>query len=157
MKHKRLWLGAAMLAATLPLAAASSVSAHPDVPLRDHSGNVITDATTPYSPKMTCMGIPSIENGDAANLAACHPSHTGLEKYASSATHQVHKTQGVLDKDAGGNPLIYWMSYNVTAADHGVVKGRHGQQGRNEDYSIAMKTAFKDAYFTSSPGMFGKF
>lgn len=144
MKNK-LWLGAALAAVAIPLAA-SSVSAHPDIILRDAAGAPIgqTDA---YSPKMTCMST-------EANMAhACHGSHTdNLEGYMSSPTHLVHKTQGTTD---GGE--IQWQTYTNTASNHGVVVGRHMQQGRNEDYSITMKKVFKDAYFTSSPGMFGKF
>lgn len=110
------------------------------ITLRDASGAAIIDATTPYSPKMTCMGT---------GTTGCHT----LEEYASAAHKDVTKTQGVLDSDGE----IYWQSYNVTASAHGAVVGRHSQQGRNEDYSIAMKTVFGDAFFTSSPGMFGKY
>jgi hypothetical protein len=65
----------------------------------------------------------------------------------------VTKTQGSLDPTGE----VVWQSYNVHSAAHGVVTGRHSQQGRNEDYSIAMKTEFGDPFFTSSPGMFGKY
>ena len=86
-------------------------------------------------------GDPSVGN--------CHTP----EDYASAALKEVTKTQGVIESDGE----VYWQSYNVHAHAHGAVVGRHMQQGRNEDYSISMKTAFKDAFFTSSPGMFGKY
>ena len=128
-----------LAAASLLLAYSSAFAAHGggDVDLLDANGDAITDATTPYSPKETCM-----------RGGLCHT----VEEYASTATKTVTKTQGVVE---GGE--IFWQSYNVHASAHGAVVGRHSQQGRNEDYSIAMKTAFKDAYFTSSPGMFGKY
>lgn len=143
MKNKRrLWLGAAIAATVIPLTASASFGACPgdingDIILRDSTGAAISNATTPYSPKETCMAT------------GCH---TG-EEYRSSTTKHVTKTQGVLDP----NGEILWQSYNVDSAAHGAVVGRHAQQGRNEDYSIAMKKVFKDAYFTSSPGMYGKY
>jgi hypothetical protein len=143
--HKRLWLGAAFAVAAIPLMASSSFAACPgdangEIALRDALGVVIADTTTPYSPKMTCMGT---------GVTGCHT----LEEYASSAHKEVTKTQGVLDSDGE----VYWQSYNVSSREHGAVTGRHSQQGRNESYSIAMKTAFGDPLFTSSPGMYGKF
>ena len=84
-----------------------------------------------------------------SGVAGCHT----VDEYASGNLIDVHKTQGVLDTDGG----IHWQSYIVKAHDHGAVRGRHMQQGRNEDYGITMKTTFKDAFFTSSPGMFGKY
>ncbi len=154
--NKRLWLGAAIAAAAIPLMASSAFSAPCPgdttqggiIELKDAAGNDISGLTTsnntPYSPKQTCMtGI------------GCHT----VDEYASGINDPVNgfkdvtKTQGVLDSDGE----VYWQSYNVTAHAHGAVVGRHSQQGRNEDYSIAMKTAFGDAFFTSSPGMFGKY
>lgn len=140
--NKRLWVGVAVAAVSIPLFASAAFAdtetcKAPSIPLRDAGGLVITDSVTPYSPKATCMAT------------GCHTQ----EEYASTALKDVTKTQGVLGSDGE----IYWQSYNVHASAHGAVVGRHSQQGRNEDYSIAMKTTFKDAYFTSSPGMFGKY
>ena len=156
-KSYRIWLGSALIAAAIPLAAASTVDAHPSVILRNSAGAPVGQ-NEPYSPKMTCMS-------QQAQLGFCH--HNGLDLYGSgqnadgtpnpAGIHEVHKTQGVLDKDGLGNVEIYWQSYSVDANNHGTVIGRHSQQGRNEEYSITMKTVFKDAFFTSSPGMFGKY
>lgn len=151
-KKCRLWLGAAIAATAIPLAASSSFAQHSnDIPLRDANGAVINDSITAYSPKMTCMaaGINDSGTGDMFDTTGCHT----LEEYASAAKKTVSKTQGIID--ATGE--VVWQSYTVDAHAHGAVSGRHSQQGRNEDYSIAMKTAFKDAFFTSSPGMFGKY
>lgn len=148
MNYKgKMWLGAALAAAVVPFMASSALAACPgdagQVPLRDASGAIITDATTPYSPKMTCMGT---------GTTGCHT----MEEYASAALKTVTKTQGVIDTNTGVNE-VFWQSYNVHAHAHGSVIGRHSQQGRNEDYSISMKNTFGDPFFTSSPGMFGKY
>jgi hypothetical protein len=145
-KYKLRYLASGLAAASMLLAYSSALAAHTggDVPLRDASGAIIADTTTPYSPKMTCMA-----DGLAPNaVGACH---TG-EEYRTSATKPVVKTQGVLDDGE-----LYWQSYEVHSAAHGATVGRHSQQGRNEDYSIEMKLAFADAAFTSSPGMYGKY
>lgn len=102
--------------------------------------SLTTTVDKAYSPKMTCMGT---------SLTGCHTT----EEYGSTLLKTVTKTQGILDS----NGEVNWQSYNVHAHAHGTVVGRHSQQGRNEDYSIEMKTTFKDAFFTSSPGMFGKY
>lgn len=144
-KYKLRYLASGLAAASMLLAYSSAFAAHSggDVPLRDASGNIIASTGTPYSPKMTCMA-----DGLPGTVGSCHT----LEEYRSSTLKTVTKTQGVVE----GNTL-YWQSYEVHSAAHGATVGRHSQQGRNEDYSIAMKTAFGDAAFTSSPGMFGKY
>ena len=99
--------------------------------LKDAGGADITDGVTPYSPKKTCGG--------------CHDYGSGHK--------QAHKTQGVIE----GDDTIYWQAYTVDSYAHGAVVGRHSQQGRNEDYSNHMRNTYGDPFFTSSPGMFGKF
>ena len=146
MKYNgRMWLSVALAATAIPFMASSAVASCPgdagQIPLRDAAGAIIADTTTPYSPKMTCM-----------SGGACHTP----EEYASVALKTVTKTQGVLDTTGGVNE-VFWQSYNVHAHAHGATVGRHSQEGRNEDYSIAMKTAFGDPFFTSSPGMYGKY
>ena len=100
--------------------------------LKAAGGADITDGTTPYSPRETC--------------GSCHDYGSGNKT--------VHKTQGVIE---GTDDTVYWQAYDVTAYAHGAVVGRHSQQGRNEDYGNTMRAAFGDPFFTSSPGMFGKF
>ena len=99
--------------------------------LKDAGGADIINAATPYSPKETCGG--------------CHDYGSGSKL--------AHKTQGVIESDG----QIYWQTYDVLGAAHGATVGRHSQQGRNEDYSNQMRDAYGDPYFTSSPGMFGKY
>ena len=105
-------------------------TAHQNVTLKNAAGNPVS-ANEPYSPKQTC--------------GSCH-------NYGSEPTSITH-TQGVLESDN----TIYWQSYDVSFFDHGVSKGRHSNQGRNEAYTTQMRTAFGDPFFTSSPGMFGKY
>lgn len=137
----RLLVTAAASAAML-FGYASSAAAHSNVQLRDATGANLT-GNTPYSPKQTC--------------GACHllsdPDNTGLRGIYGVGTKTAVKTQGVVEGD--GN--VYWQSYEVSGFDHGFVVGRHSQQGRNEDYSTFMRGKFGDPYFTSSPGMFGKY
>ena len=130
-KHKRKLFSAA-LSAILLLAGATSQAAHTggNVTLRDASGNPV-GSTTPYSPKATC-GI-------------CH-------NYGSGDKFSTH-VQGVLESDNN----VYWQAYQVKSFEHGVSTGRHSNQGRNEDYNNAFRAAVGDPYFTSSPGMFGKY
>ncbi|MEN8258952.1 MAG: hypothetical protein ABFS09_13920 [Thermodesulfobacteriota bacterium] len=104
--------------------------AHDDVPLLNAAGAPVA-ANEPYSPKQTC--------------GSCH-------NYGSDPATITH-TQGVLD----ATNSVYWQSYDVAFFDHGVSKGRHSNQGRNEAYSTEMRTVFGDPFFTSSPGMFGKY
>lgn len=141
-KKTKWWLSAAVTTATaIPITASLAFAIHTggNIPLRDSQGNAITNTTTPYSPKMTCM----------TGVGGCHTQN----EYASTAKKTVTKTQGSI----GASGEVIWQSYEVDAHAHGASTGRHSQQGRNEDYSIAMKTAFGDAFFTSSPGMFGKY
>ncbi|MEW6117895.1 MAG: hypothetical protein AB1553_13515 [Nitrospirota bacterium] len=122
-------LAAIMLFAGLPVAMAM----HPggDVVLKDSAGTPITDGVTPYSPKQTC--------------GTCH-------NYGSGEKHSIH-TQAVLESDG----KLHWQSYDVKSFEHGVSVGRHSNQGRNEDYSNKFRSKYGLPWFTSSPGMFGKF
>jgi hypothetical protein len=102
-----------------------------DVTLRDAGGNPITNGTTPYSPKATCGG--------------CH-------NYGSGESHSTH-VQGVL----GADNAIYWQANDVKSFANGVSVSYHMNQGRNEDYSNTSRKTYNDPFFTSSPGMFGKY
>jgi hypothetical protein len=120
----------AVIAAIAFLAGPATVSAHQNVTLKNAAGNQVS-SNEPYSPKQTC--------------GSCH-------NYGSEPTSITH-TQGVIESDNN----IYWQSYDVKYFDHGVSKGRHSNEGRNEAYSTQMRTVFGDPFFTSSPGMFGKY
>jgi len=144
MKYNgRIRLGVCVATAgTLLLAYSSAFAAHSggNITLRNACGSVVTLADNPtttacdesaYSPKATC--------------GACHDYGYG--------TRINTKTQGVLESDG----QLYWQSYTVSGPDHGVLVGKHSNLGRNEDYSMDMRRAFGDPFFTSSAGMFGKF
>ncbi len=133
MKKTRLWLYVAVLSAILLFAGSTvSMAIHPpgDVTLKDANGSPVT-SNTPYSPKQTCGG--------------CH-------EYGSGDKFSTH-VQGVLD----GTNTVYWQASQTKSFAHGVSVGRHMNQGRNEDYNNFTRTAFGDPFFTSSPGMFGKY
>ena len=132
MNKKTQW-HIAVLAAIVLIAGYTAVfAAHPggNVQLKQADGSAVS-GTTPYSPKATCGG--------------CH-------NYGSGSKTTVH-TQGVIES----NNQIYWQSYNVAGFEHGVSVGRHSNQGRNEDYSNTFRSAYALPFFTSSPGMFGKY
>ncbi len=133
MKKPRIVLYTAVLSVMVLLAGyTASMADHTggDVVLVDGAGNPVAD-NTPYSPRQTC--------------GVCHDYGSG-EKFS---TH----VQGVLESDN----KVYWQSYQVKSYAHGVSVGRHSNQGRNEDYSNAQRSAYGDPFFTSSPGMFGKY
>ncbi len=129
-RFRKLMAGMSAMALLGGFAAVAGAAPHADVPLLNAAGAPV-GSTEPYSPKATCGG--------------CH-------NYGSEPTTITH-TQGVIESDN----QIYWQSYDVSFFDHGVSKGRHSNQGRNEAYPTAMRTAFGDPFFTSSPGMFGKY
>ena len=133
MKISKLRTPIAVLSVMVLLVIASVVmAAHPggDVPLKQADGSPVT-STTPYSPKATCGG--------------CH-------NYGSGDKFSTH-VQGVLEADN----KVYWQAYQTKSFEHGVSTGRHSNQGRNEDYNNAFRSAVGDPFFTSSPGMFGKY
>lgn len=138
-KSYKTGLFASALTAAALFVCSSAYAAHPSAAeggfdtlvLKDANGVAIASPATAYSPRKTC--------------GACHDYGSG-DKYA-------HKTQGVIE----GDNQIYWQTYDVHGYAHGAVVGRHSQQGRNEDYSMEMRSVYGDPYFTSSPGMFGKF
>ena len=102
-------------------------------------------ATTPYSPKATCA-------------RACHLVPDGVEfaghNYGSGDKYSTH-VQGVLA--SGTDSTVYWEASQTKSFDHGVSVGKHMNQGRNETYTNAYRAKFGDPFFTSSPGMFGKY
>jgi hypothetical protein len=130
------------MTAVILMLSVSVAFAHPNVPLLGASGAAVS-GTTPYSPKMTC----------SAN--ACHqadPALAAKHNYGSGSKMSVH-TQGVIASD----DKVYWQSYDVKSFEHGASVGRHMNQGRNEDFSNSFRANYALPFFTSSPGMFGKF
>ena len=157
----------AILSLVLLLAGSVALAApvpnnHPNVVVRDAAGAAITNGTTPYSPKQTCAGCHIDNCISTASITtntnlwcetdAQKSANAKFDDYGSGIKHSTH-TQGVIESDN----RIYWQSYDVTSFEHGASVGRHSEQGRNEDYNTAMRTSFGDPFFTSSPGMFGKY
>lgn len=144
MKFSRIWTMAVLCLVLLVAGAGLAAAApHPAVDMKQ-AGGAIAAPTTPYSPKMSCGATGTCHIGGVAT--------TGGHNYGSMPASVTH-TQGVLESDG----KVYWQSYDVSFFDHGVSKGRHSNQGRNEAYNTTMRIKFGDPFFTSSPGMFGKY
>lgn len=148
MNKPRLWLFIAVLAVVaLMTGVVYASSYHATTPgtltLYQADGSPAT-ANTAYSPKATCARV-------------CHPAETGLaadfQHTYGTGTVNVPKNQKVI----AGNNTTYEVNYDVVAHAHGVNTGRHMNQGRNEPYTAAQRTAYGDPFFTSSPGMWGKY
>jgi len=134
MKMTRLRIPIAVLAVMgLLIFSSMTLAAHTggDVTVRDANGNAITNGTTPYSPKATCGG--------------CHD-------YGSGTDYSTH-VQGVL----GSDNSLSWQADQVKSFAHGVSTSYHMNQGRNENYSNVSRKTYNDPFFTSSPGMYGKY
>lgn len=150
MKKTRLWLFIAVLAVVALMTGSAFTYAVPyhqnasgSIALKDSSGANIT-GTTAYSPKQTCARV-------------CHPAETGkaadFQHTYGTGTVNVPKQQKVI----AGNNTTYDVMYDVVSHAHGVNTGRHMNQGRNEPYTNAQRTVYGDPFFTSSPGMWGKY
>ena len=123
-----------MATSLLLMTGARTAFAHPtDVPLRAADGSYLVPGDTrPYSPRQTCGG--------------CHD-------YDDHVSIDVLKHQGYVDESG----IIQWQEYTVATPEHGIATGKHSNQGRNENYDEHMRHGFEDPFFTSSPGMWGKF
>jgi hypothetical protein len=101
-------------------------------------------ANDAYSPKASCARL-------------CHPAETGragdFQHTYGTGDVDVTKNQKVIASDGSS----YSETYTVKSFAHGVSVGRHMNQGRNETYVAANRTAWSDPFFTSSPGMWGKY
>ena len=153
MNKTRLWLFIAVVAAVALMTGSAftyassyhAVKGTSPLTLNDASGAPVT-GTTPYSPKATCARV-------------CHPAETGRaadyqHDYGSGDKFSTH-VQGVLA--SGTDSTVYWEAYQNKSFEHGVSVGKHMNQGRNETYTNAYRAKFGDPFFTSSPGMFGKY
>ncbi|MEW6290926.1 MAG: hypothetical protein AB1545_13835 [Thermodesulfobacteriota bacterium] len=130
--------------------------AHPaNIPFRDSAGNIISNATTPYSPKTTCGAChttPVVYDANGKEIDA--PVSVKGSYDGGGATKTVVKTQGIMNETTGE---AEWVTYTVEDYKHGFVTGRHSQQGRNEDYGNHLRHAVGGKFWESSPGMFGKY
>ena len=141
-KIEQRFLIAVMTAVNLVIGASAVFAAHPSVTLLDASGAAV-NSTTPYSPKKTCS---------ANDCHQADPALAAKHNYGSGSKLAVH-TQGVIAAD----DKVYWQSYDVKSFEHGASVGRHMNEGRNEDFSNSFRANYALPFFTSSPGMFGKF
>jgi hypothetical protein len=151
MKMTRIRIPVAVLAAMVFLIFSSlALAAHPggSVTLMkglDSNGIGIPAGTTDaYSPKATCTRACHTASGDPVEFAG--------HDYGSGDQFSTH-VQGVLDS----TDTIYWQAYKIKSYAHGVSASKHTNEGRNENYSNATRKALGDPFFTSSPGMWGKY
>ncbi len=152
---------ALMCLAFLCILPTHSLASHPDIALKDHSGDVIVNSGTPYSPKMTCAGC----HFDCDTLSSttisdeyCQTTPEQLDcnvndcpDYGFGDHTSIH-TQGVQN----GDGEIFWQAEETLSYAHGIQASRHVNTGRNEDYTKEHREARGDSFFTNSPGMFGK-
>ena len=148
-------LVSAVAAATL-FVGSQAFAAHPTIALRDSAGAIITDTTTPYSPKMTCGACHDQDTAEVDTESASGTwGHGPVGSYdGGGTTKEVVKTQGIQNEVTGE---VEWVSFDVTAYEHGFVVGRHSQEGRNEDYGNHLRHAVHGKFWADSPGMFGKY
>lgn len=89
---------------------------------------------------------------------ACHTPADSVDfaghNYGSGDKYSTH-VQGVLA--SGTDTTVYWEASQTKSFEHGISVGKHMNQGRNEDYTNTYRAQFGDPFFTSSPGMFGKY
>lgn len=132
----------------------------------DANGNITSYSqagpTDAYSPKATCAGCHISNCGTGANgwcksdaertaYQTANPT-TAWPDYGVGTAYSTH-VQGVLDS---GNNLS-WQADQVKSFANGVSTSYHMNQGRNENYSNVSRTTYNDPFFTSSPGMYGKY
>ena len=158
MNKPRLWLFIAVLAVVVLMTgsaftyastyhAGKGSAALPLCKSLDTNGDCVQVSNTEaYSPKATCTRV-------------CHIAETGLtadfqHNYGSGEKMSTH-VQGVLASASAST--VYWEASQTKSYEHGVSVGRHSNQGRNEDYTNTNRAAFGDPFFTSTPGMFGKY
>jgi len=143
--------------AALLTVCSSGFAAHAPVPLKmwldqDAGTSVEIGQYDAYSPRATCGGCHTqsfTDVDDGTDEGQAYGSYDG-----GGTTKEVVKTQGIMNEGTGE---VEWVSYNVTAYEHGFVVGRHSQQGRNEDYGNHLRHNVHGKFWASSPGMFGKY
>ncbi|MFZ2196515.1 MAG: hypothetical protein WAV13_02195 [Thermodesulfovibrionales bacterium] len=154
MKMTRLRIPIAVIAVMVLLVFSSmAFAAHMNVPLRDASGNLITNGTTPYSPKQTCTGC---HIGADKNAWLTSQSRSGGVLNAAdyeSGTGTVNKSMYV--KNGAGAWVL--QAFDVAVPLHGVSVGKHSTEGRNESLVDAQRDAWGAPKTISSPGMSGRF
>lgn len=138
------------------LIALSSIclGAHPDVTVKNIQGNPVS-GIEPYSPKQTCGGchIPRCKSPTPDNPKGyCTIQQQNKDDYGIGLK-QVKQHVGRILADG----TVTFITQTVNSFEHGVSVGKHMNMGRNEAYTAQMRTAWKQTFFTSSPGMFGRF
>lgn len=164
MKLTRLRIPIALLAVMVLLVFSSmAFAAHGNVPLRDASGTLITNGTTPYSPKQTCSGCHFDCTSGAYSATRSTWCQTDAAKkdcttvacpdYQSAETTTVSKK--INNKASDGT----WTAktFDVKVPMHGASVGKHSTEGRNEGFVDAQRTTWSSPKTATSPGMSGRF
>lgn len=148
--YKNGLLVSAVAAAALFVGSQAVASPHPAVPLLKSDGSPVGQYDA-YSPRTTCGACHTQSAADVdAGINGTSPgSYDG-----GGLTKEVVKTQGVQNQTTGE---AEWVTFTVTAYEHGFVVGRHSQEGRNEDYGNHLRHAVHGKFWAESPGMFGKY
>lgn len=132
----------------------TALGAHPDVAVKNSQGNPVS-GNEPYSPKQTCGGchIPGCESPTPQNPEGyCTTQQQNKDDYGMGLK-QVQQHVGRILADG----TVAFTTQTVNSFEHGVSVGKHMNMGRNEAYTAQMRQTWKQAFFTSSPGMFGRF
>jgi hypothetical protein len=116
-----------------------------------------------YSPKQTCGGChfncttgqydPDMNTWCLTGQKKDCTVAGNCPDYESAATVNVSKIQGY----ANSAGKVAFQTYNVTGPMHGASVGKHSTQGRNEEWTAALRTIWGAPAFTSSPGMWGRY
>lgn len=131
-----------------------SYGAHPDVFLKDKDGNPVS-GPVPYSTKQTCGGC-HIENCTTPTpenpKGYCTTQQATRDDYGIGLK-QVQQHVGRILADG----TVTFTTQTVSSYEHGVSVSKHVNLGRNEAYTSWMRQTWGQLFFTSSPGMFGRF
>jgi hypothetical protein len=132
----------------------SGLAAHPDVVVKGFSGSPVS-GYEPYSPKQTCGGC-HIEACTAPTpdnpRGYCTEQQQNKDDYGIGLK-QVQQHVGRILADG----TVTFTTQTVSSYEHGVSVSKHVNLGRNEAYTADMRNTWKQAFFTSSPGMFGRY
>ena len=143
---KKLFLSTA-LGLTILLFFTAQAGAHGDVFLRDSSGNLVSNTSNPYSPKMSC--------GIAPLPGQCHDSYVAANSQLEST---VYESDFALATKTHINKNGEAISYNVPYPQHGVSTSYHVQMGRNDSWGDVQREYYKGLEeFTSSSGHYGRY
>jgi hypothetical protein len=155
-------LSIVLLLAGVTAAMADHASKGINVPTLTATG-AAAGPTDAYSPKQTCGGCHFNCTTGGYTTDTTLYCQTGQKKdcsvagncpdYESLATTTVNKVQGY----PTGSGTVLFQNYTVKGPMHGASVGKHSTQGRNEEWTAALRTIWGAPAFTSSPGMWGRY